>query len=134
MGHDVLTLGEAMVLLYPDEPVSLGQGSRVTLGIAGTESNTAIQLSRLGHCVHFISRVGKDPFGQRIRETLSREEVDMVGLLSAHTAKIDIFFREWLPGAGGGDHKTLDCFISLYFSNWHEVPRLPSTLDSVCLA
>ena len=97
MAYDVLTLGEVMVLLYPNEPISLTQASSVTLGIAGAESNFAILLSRLGQHVGFISRVGNDPFGQRIRETLESEAVDTVNLLTDDTARTGIFFREWLP-------------------------------------
>ncbi len=94
--YEVVTLGEAMVVLYPNEPITLGQATTLTLGIGGAESNLAIMLSRLGHRVHFISRVGADPFGERIRMTLANEAVDIGGLLTDTAAPTGVFFREWL--------------------------------------
>jgi 2-dehydro-3-deoxygluconokinase len=94
---EVVTLGEAMVVLYPTEPLSLAQATTLTLGVGGAESNLAIMMSHLGHRVRFISRVGADPFGQRIRHTLEEEAVDTSGLLTDATAPTGIFFREWLP-------------------------------------
>jgi 2-dehydro-3-deoxygluconokinase len=95
--YEVVTLGEAMAILYPNEPITLGQATTLTLGVGGAESNLAIMLSRLGHRVHFISRVGADPFGERIRMTLADEGVDIDDLLTDTMAPTGIFFREWLP-------------------------------------
>ncbi len=95
--HEVVTLGEAMVVLYPTEPRSLTQATMLNVGVGGAESNLAIMMSRLGHRVRFISRVGADPFGQRIRHTLEEEAVDTSGLLTDAAAPTGIFFREWLP-------------------------------------
>jgi 2-dehydro-3-deoxygluconokinase len=96
LAHEIVTLGEAMVVLYPGESVSLDQATTVTLGIGGAESNLAILLSRLGHGVRFISRVGNDPFGQRIRATLQDEAVDITHVQIDGAAPTGIFFREWL--------------------------------------
>lgn len=56
--HEVVTLGEPLAVLAPNEPVPLAQATTLTLGVGGAEANLAILLSRLGHRVHFISRVG----------------------------------------------------------------------------
>ncbi len=95
--HEVITLGESMGLLCPAEPVTLDQATTLSIDIAGAESNFAIGLSRLGHHVQFISRVGNDPFGQRIRATLSAEGVDITHLLTDEEAPTGVYFREWLP-------------------------------------
>jgi 2-dehydro-3-deoxygluconokinase len=95
--HEVVTLGECMAVLYPDEAVPLDRASTLAIDIAGAEANLAIGLSRLGHSVQFISRVGADPFGQRIRATLTAEGVDIAHLLTDTTAPTGVFFREWLP-------------------------------------
>src|SRR6266568_2165492 len=97
MMHEVVTLGETMVVVYPDEPVPLEQAGSLAFSIGGAESNLAIGLSQLGHRVRFISRVGNDPFGQRIRAALEAEEVDVTDLLTDDTAPTGVFFREWLP-------------------------------------
>jgi 2-dehydro-3-deoxygluconokinase len=94
---EVLTLGECMAVLYPQQPVPLDAAQTVLLDIAGAESNLAIGLSRLGHQVSFLSRVGDDSFGRRIRQTLTREGVDTTYLLTDPTAQTGVFFREWLP-------------------------------------
>jgi 2-dehydro-3-deoxygluconokinase len=95
--HEVVTLGECMAVLYPEEAVPLDRASTLAIDIAGAEANLAIGLSRLGHSVQFISRVGADPFGQRIRATLTAEGVDIAHLLTDATASTGVFFREWLP-------------------------------------
>ncbi|HLI05623.1 MAG TPA: sugar kinase [Ktedonobacteraceae bacterium] len=94
---EVLTLGECMAILYPQRPVPLDAAQAVLLDIAGAESNLAIGLSRLGHQVSFLSRIGDDSFGRRIRQTLTREGVDTTYLLTDATAHTGVFFREWLP-------------------------------------
>lgn len=94
---EVVTLGECMALLYPQEPIPLEQAATLTLDIAGAEANLAIGLSRLGHCVRFVSRVGNDPFGRRIRSVLEAEGVDTSALLIDPTASTGVYFREWLP-------------------------------------
>jgi 2-dehydro-3-deoxygluconokinase len=97
MMHEVVTLGETMVVVYPSEPIPLEQAGPLALSIGGAESNLAIGLSQLGHRVRFISRIGNDPFGQRIRAALEAEEIDVTDLLVDDTAPTGIFFREWLP-------------------------------------
>jgi 2-dehydro-3-deoxygluconokinase len=95
--YDVVTLGECMVLLQPEMPVPIEQAESLRLDIAGAESNLAIGLSRLGHRVHFISRIGDDPFGRRIRATLAAEGVDPSGLRVDSQAPTGVYFKEWLP-------------------------------------
>jgi 2-dehydro-3-deoxygluconokinase len=94
---DVVTLGECMAVLYPREPVTLDDASVLALDIGGAEANLSIGLSRLGHRARFISRVGDDPFGQRMRATLEREGVDTAYLTTDTSAQTGVFFREWLP-------------------------------------
>ena len=94
---DIVTLGECMALLYPSEPIPLESARQLSLDIAGAESNISIALSRLGHRVRFISRVGDDPFGRRIRAILQQEGVDTTYLAMDSETPTGVFFREWLP-------------------------------------
>jgi 2-dehydro-3-deoxygluconokinase len=94
---EVVTLGECMAVLYPREPVTLDDADVLALDIGGAEANLSIGLSRLGHRARFISRVGDDPFGQRMRVTLEREGVDTTYLATDTGAQTGVFFREWLP-------------------------------------
>jgi hypothetical protein len=67
MRPEVLTLGEAMAVVYPSAPVPLDQATSLALNIAGAEANVAIALSRLRQHVRFLSRLGDEPFGRLIR-------------------------------------------------------------------
>ncbi len=67
------------------------------LDIGGAEANLSIALSRMGRSARFISHVGDDPFGQRMRSTLANEGVDVDYLTTDTSAPTGVFFREWLP-------------------------------------
>ena len=79
---DVVTLGECMAVLYPSEPVPLDGARTLALDIGGAEANFSIALSRLGHTARYITRVGDDPFGQRMRAVLDAERVDTSGIIT----------------------------------------------------
>ena len=72
----VLTLGESMALLDPLEDGELRLGMPLTLRFAGAESNFAIALARLGIDVAWVSRLGRDPFGDLILAAVAGEGVD----------------------------------------------------------
>jgi 2-dehydro-3-deoxygluconokinase len=73
----VLTVGETMALLDPVEEGELRLGMSLTLRFAGAESNFAIALARLGVDVTWISRLGRDQFGDLIEAGLAQEGVDL---------------------------------------------------------
>ncbi len=70
---DVLTAGEALVLLAAETPGALEEVDRFRRFSAGAELNVAIGLARLGMRVGFMSRVGDDAFGRFLHATLERE-------------------------------------------------------------
>jgi 2-dehydro-3-deoxygluconokinase len=72
----VLTVGETMALLDPaaEGPPELGAEFRLRIG--GTESNVAIGLARLGIDVIWVSRLGRDHFGDVVLEAIAAEGVD----------------------------------------------------------
>src|SRR6476619_6165810 len=94
MKTDVVTLGDRRIIHKTKRPVELERAPRLRLDIAGTEANTAIGLARLGQRARFISRVGNDPFGRLIRQTLLREGVDTTFLQTDADAPTGVFFRE----------------------------------------
>lgn len=75
----LLTFGEAMAALHGVGPLRLG-GS-MSLSVAGSESNVAIGLTRLGHAVQWIGRVGNDELGQLVLRTLRAEGVGLDGAI-----------------------------------------------------
>ena len=94
---EILTLGECMAVLYPPDPIPLDDARSLLLDIGGAEANLSVALARMGHSVRYITRVGDDPFGQRIRGILAGEGVDVSSVRTDTAAGTGIFFREWLP-------------------------------------
>jgi 2-dehydro-3-deoxygluconokinase len=92
----VLTAGETMALVDPVGDGTPGAGSQLTLRFAGAESNFAIALSRLGIPVAWVSRLGRDPFGDMIEDGLKREGVD-ARWLARDEARTGAFFK-WRSG------------------------------------
>lgn len=74
---EVISLGETMVLLYPrDLSAPLADVRELVVDIAGADSNFAIAMTRLGFRSGWISRVGSDPLGELVLNTIRREGVD----------------------------------------------------------
>ncbi|WP_432880026.1 sugar kinase [Kribbella sp. CA-245084] len=71
---DLLTFGETMVSVRTARPMRLGGDAH--LSIAGSESNVAIGVARLGHDAAWLSAVGNDEPGRLIQRTLRAENVD----------------------------------------------------------
>ena len=74
---EVLTLGETMVTLCPEQPGPLRHAERFLRSVGGAESNVAIGLCRLGHQAAWVGVVGADPFGDLVISTLRGEGVDV---------------------------------------------------------
>jgi 2-dehydro-3-deoxygluconokinase len=73
----VLTLGETMALLDPLEDGDPRPGMTYALRFAGAESNFAVALTRLGVRVAWLSRLGRDRFGDMIEAGLAEEGLDL---------------------------------------------------------
>ena len=74
---ELVTFGETMGVFATDEVGPLRNGHRMVLGIAGSESNVAIGVRRLGHSVAWAGRVGADPIGRLVIRELRAEGVDV---------------------------------------------------------
>lgn len=93
-GTDVVTIGESMVLFQPMSDKTIKYESLFTKSLAGAESNVAIGLTRLGKKVRWISRVGKDPFGEFVLSTLAGEGVDVSKVIHDHESPTAVYFKE----------------------------------------
>lgn len=76
MKLDIITFGEAMAMFIADQIGELHKATNFTLALAGAETNVSVGLSRLGYKVGWVSKVGDDPLGKFIIETLQKEKVD----------------------------------------------------------
>jgi 2-dehydro-3-deoxygluconokinase len=74
----VVTIGETMALLDSTSIGPLQHSRNLSLGIAGSESNVAIGVHRLGIDATWIGKVGSDPLGDLIVRELSAEGVDVL--------------------------------------------------------
>jgi 2-dehydro-3-deoxygluconokinase len=76
MIYDLIALGETMLTFCPPPGSTLANTASVSLDHGGAESNTCVGLARLGFRVAWVSRLGVDPFGDRILEALRNEGLD----------------------------------------------------------
>lgn len=83
---DVVTFGEAMMLLVADRPGPMEDASSFHKRTAGAETNVAIGLSRLGLKVGWASRLGTDMMGRYLIKAMAAEGIDCsrVALSPAH--------------------------------------------------
>jgi fructokinase len=72
-GRRVLVAGETLVDFLPATPGPLAIVESFTRRPGGAPANVAVGLARLGETPWFWTRVGEDPFGQLLVETLERE-------------------------------------------------------------
>ena len=73
---DVVTFGEAMMLLVADRPGPLDQVQSFHKRTAGAETNVAIGLARLGLKVGWASRLGTDSMARYLLATMQGEGID----------------------------------------------------------
>jgi 2-dehydro-3-deoxygluconokinase len=94
MEFNVVTFGETMASMIPIEPGPMEGSPLFKADIAGAESNCAIGLSRLNHSVMWISRLGADPFGQKILRTIRGEGVCTDRVQFAENESTGLMFKE----------------------------------------
>lgn len=92
-GVDLVTLGEAMVLLLAEPGVPLAAATTFRRGVAGAEANVAIGLARLGHRAAFLGRVGDDALGRVVLQALRAEGVD-TGAVRTDPAPTGLLLRD----------------------------------------
>lgn len=73
---DVVVSGEAMAMFIADEYLPLDEADHYTRAVAGAEVNVAVGLTRLGHRVGWISRLGNDPLGRYILNQVRQAGID----------------------------------------------------------
>ena len=91
---EVLTLGECLVALVGSEAGPLAETALFERHVAGAEANVAVGLTRLGHRVAYIGRVGSDGFGTAIVRRLRGEGVEVDHLTVEPEAPTGILVRD----------------------------------------
>jgi 2-dehydro-3-deoxygluconokinase len=91
---EVVTLGECLVSLIAQERGPLAESATFLRTVTGAEANVAVGLSRLGHSVGYIGRVGADAFGTAIIRRLRGEGVDVSHLTVDGAGPTGVMVRE----------------------------------------
>src|ERR687885_1405723 len=91
---EVATLGEAMVVMDPLWRGPLRHVGTFAKRVGGAELNVALCLSRLGHRVGWVGRLGDDEFGKEIVAFLRGEEVDVSKVSVDPDAPTGLYFKE----------------------------------------
>ena len=97
---DVVTLGEAMVMLVADRPGPLEAATAYAKRTAGAETNVAIGLARLGLRVGWGSRLGADSMGRYLLAEMQREGVDCSHVELAEGERTGMQFKGRVEGGG----------------------------------
>lgn len=98
---DVVTFGEAMLLLAADQPGPIEDATSFVKHTAGAETNVAIGLARLGLKVGWVSRLGTDAMARYLLGALQREGIDCSHVACDPTQRTGFMFKGRV--AGGGD-------------------------------
>jgi len=93
--QDVVTLGEAMVLLAAAQEGPLAQVKQFTKHTAGAETNVAVGLARLGFKVAWVSRLGDDSMGHYLRQCFEDEGIDCSQVEMVAGGKTGMMFKTW---------------------------------------
>ncbi|MEO7399474.1 MAG: sugar kinase [Polaromonas sp.] len=90
---DVITFGEAMMLLVADRPGPLEQAQAFYKRTAGAETNVAIGLARLGLKVGWASRLGTDSMGRYLLAAMRGEGIDCSHVICDASQKTGFQFK-----------------------------------------
>ena len=114
---EVIAVGEAWIdFVAMEAGATLGQAAAFKKAAGGTPVSVAIGLARLGMSSGFIGRLGDDPFGHFLADTLTAEGVDISQLSFERKAQSGLAFSA-LPQRSERDlvffrHPSADMFLS----------------------
>ncbi|MFD3454324.1 sugar kinase [Streptomyces sp. NPDC058691] len=92
----VVCVGETMAALVPDPLGPLESADRLGVAVAGAESNVALYLADHDVPARWVSAVGDDPFGRRVRERIAAGGVDVSGVRVDPDRPTGLLFKD--PG------------------------------------
>ena len=100
MSLDVVTFGEAMMMLVADRPGPLEHAESFIKRTAGAETNVAIGLARLGVKVGWVSRLGTDSMGRFLIHAMQREGIDCSHVVCDAAQRSGMQFKGRVEGGG----------------------------------
>ncbi|MEO7352417.1 MAG: 5-dehydro-2-deoxygluconokinase [Marmoricola sp.] len=97
LGLELLTVGRVGVDIYPQQNGPLKDVSSFAKYLGGTATNVAVGASRLGRRSAVLTKVGADPFGEFVRESLEGFGVDASYVGTAPGLNTPVVFCELDP-------------------------------------
>lgn len=94
----LIAIGETMALIAPARAEPLATTQDVRLLIGGAESNVAIHAAQLGIPTAWVSAVGDDALGVRVRDEVASYGVDVDWVATDPNAPTGVYFKD--PGHG----------------------------------
>lgn len=94
----VTCIGETMAALVPEPTGPLDGAGLLGIRIAGAESNVAMYLADHGVPARWVSALGDDPFGRRIRAEVAASGVDVSGVRTDPDRPTGLLVKD--PGTG----------------------------------
>src|SRR5690349_5413411 len=103
----VICLGETLIDILPvRRSERLQQATLLKRVAGGAPANVTVGLARLGVPAAFLGKVGADPFGYFLRDTLNAEGVDVSHLLFSNEANTGLAFA-WVEDVTSGEARYL---------------------------
>ncbi|KQV93932.1 5-dehydro-2-deoxygluconokinase [Streptomyces sp. Root369] len=98
MPFDVLTMGRVGVDVYPLQ-IGVGLAEVTSFGkyLGGSPTNVAVAAARYGHSAAVITKTGRDPFGDFVRQALDGYGVDSRFVGASDVAPTPVTFCEIFP-------------------------------------
>jgi len=88
-----LCIGELLIDFVSTTPdITLAEAPGFVKAPGGAPANVAVGLAKLGIEAGFIGKVGADPFGDFLTETLQRNNVDTTYLIAGETSRTTLAF------------------------------------------
>lgn len=94
----LITLGETMVMLTPRRGQELAAAAELQVHVGGAESNVATHAAALGVDAAWVSAVGADVLGARVRDEIAARDVDVTWVRTDADAPTGVYFKD--PGHG----------------------------------
>lgn len=98
--YDVVTIGECMLRFSPIDGEMLEQADTLHVNPAGSESSTAVALSRMGLDVAWVSALPNSPQGRWIAARLKMHGVDTSHTVWNHDRMGAFFYEQGTPPRG----------------------------------
>jgi 2-dehydro-3-deoxygluconokinase len=94
----LIAVGETMAMLTPSSPEPLATAMELRLDVGGAESNVACHAAALGVRSAWVSALGDDALGDRVRNTVAARGVKVDWVRTDPEAPTGVYFKD--PGRG----------------------------------